>query len=164
MNIGWPVLSKRRTAVLRLCGQFSGGPMGDSRQSLVRMRAPISPPPAMKSSRGLRVGASIGAADSGMFPSILDARACGTPTRKWGASLVRLAAVGLDLGADRLALQPALPRTVGGLGRPADRLHLRGFLDDLFQPRERLRLVLLLAARGLRLDDEDAFFRHPATR
>ena len=34
------------TAVLTLCGQVSGEPSGVAYQSLARMRAPISPPPA----------------------------------------------------------------------------------------------------------------------
>src|SRR5580700_2880990 len=34
------------TAILTLCGQVSGEPSGVADQSLARMRAPISPPPA----------------------------------------------------------------------------------------------------------------------
>ena len=40
------------TAVLRLCGQLSGGPSGVVRQSKARMRAPISPPPAKTADSG----------------------------------------------------------------------------------------------------------------
>src|SRR5262245_17791743 len=35
-------------AVLRLCGQPAGGPTGEPDQSMVRVRSPISPPPARK--------------------------------------------------------------------------------------------------------------------
>src|SRR3954447_10944583 len=51
MNIGWLVLSRMRSAVRRLCGQPSGGPIGVADQSWVRVNAPISPPPARKSAR-----------------------------------------------------------------------------------------------------------------
>src|SRR5436305_9365335 len=51
MNIGWLVLSRMRTAVRRLCGQSSGGPIGVDDQSNVRVNWPISPPPARKSAR-----------------------------------------------------------------------------------------------------------------
>ena len=37
-----------RTAVFRLCGQRSTGPSDVRDQSIARIRAPISPPPARK--------------------------------------------------------------------------------------------------------------------
>src|SRR5215813_13333193 len=37
------------TAVFRLIGQYSGGPSGVRAQSIARIRAPISPPPARNS-------------------------------------------------------------------------------------------------------------------
>jgi hypothetical protein len=48
MNIGWPVLSIRRTVVRSACGQPSGGPSEVADQSWARISAPISPPPARK--------------------------------------------------------------------------------------------------------------------
>src|SRR5258708_4801040 len=50
MNIGWPVLSSNRTVTRRLCGHLSGDPSEELFQSYARISAPISPPPAKKSS------------------------------------------------------------------------------------------------------------------
>ena len=49
MNIGWLVFSRIRSAVRKLCGQFSGFPSGLADQSYARVNAPISPPPERKS-------------------------------------------------------------------------------------------------------------------
>src|SRR6185437_10572221 len=46
IQIGWRDVSMMRTQVLRLCGQCSGEPRGVDAQSNVRIRSPISPPPA----------------------------------------------------------------------------------------------------------------------
>ena len=47
MYIGWPVLSISRTTVRSDCGQASIAPSGVADQSLSRILAPISPPPAV---------------------------------------------------------------------------------------------------------------------
>jgi hypothetical protein len=73
MYIGWPVLSMSLTAVRSDCGQAAGGPSGDADQSCARINAPISPPPARKSS-ALRVGATAESVD--LMPSSL------TPARR----------------------------------------------------------------------------------
>lgn len=48
------------TAVLRLWGQEAGGPKGVDAQSMARMSAPISPPPARKAFTSSRGGCVIG--------------------------------------------------------------------------------------------------------
>src|ERR1700722_15169851 len=50
MNIGWPEVRTNRTVTRRLCGHVSGVPMPVLDQSNALVRAPISPPPAKKSS------------------------------------------------------------------------------------------------------------------
>src|SRR6185437_2364803 len=46
IQIGWRDVSMILTHVLRLCGHWSGQPSGVDAQSNVRIRSPISPPPA----------------------------------------------------------------------------------------------------------------------
>src|SRR5580698_4318611 len=50
INMGCWDVSKRRTAVFKLCGQPIGAPRGVFVQSWTRVSAPISPPPKRKSS------------------------------------------------------------------------------------------------------------------
>src|SRR5215470_3877306 len=62
--MGWRDPRQMLTAVFRLCGQPAGGPTGDLDQSVVRVRSPISPPPARKERSELCAVTTPGAAAS----------------------------------------------------------------------------------------------------
>src|SRR4051812_49263373 len=56
MYIGKPVSSRMLSAVRRLCGQLATAPTAVADQSIERMSAPISPPPASGSVLGTGLG------------------------------------------------------------------------------------------------------------
>src|SRR4051812_49985234 len=74
-----------------------------------------------------------------------------------GRALPRdLAAARLDLGALALALEPAPLRRERRPGRLAYARRLGDAVDEILQAAQCLRAVHVLAARGLRLDHDDA--------